>query len=465
MILPVNLSHRLNVLDFGADHRGGEDSSRAFNLAIEEASQKRSVVYVPPGRYLMKAPIILKSNVVIFIERDALIEFAPEYYNYPVVETRREGIHQCQASPLIFGENLRNIAIVGEGAIDGRGERWWYIKRSRVTEELWKKIVESGGGYVDEETKTWWPTKRAYEGSRIYKEYMSKGLKPPRDVCENYREFFRPQMLQLVNSENITIYGLTFRNSPMWNLHMLYSKHITIEKVAILAPDYSPNTDGIAIDSSSDVFIRGCLIDVGDDCVVLKSGKNEEGRKIGIPTTNVFVLNSVMKHGHGGIVIGSEMSGSVRNVSIENSVFDGTERGIRIKTARGRGGVVENVIARNIVMRDIVDEAIVIDMFYEPVPPEPVSERTPVVRRVYIQNITCYGAEQAIKLAGLPEMPINDVVIENTMIRARKGVTISNAVNVKLSKVRVEVVERPQLTLENVRNLSMDDTTIEQAQQ
>jgi len=391
MILPVNLSHRLNVLDFGADHRGGEDSSRAFNLAIEEASQKRSVVYVPPGRYLMKAPIILKSNVVIFIERDALIEFAPEYYNYPVVETRREGIHQCQASPLIFGENLRNIAIVGEGAIDGRGERWWYIKRSRVTEELWKKNCRVGRRLCRRgDKRPGGPLRGPTRALGYTKSTCLRAVKPPRDVCENYREFFRPQMLQLVNSENITIYGLTFRNSPMWNLHMLYSKHITIEKVAILAPDYSPNTDGIAIDSSSDVFIRGCLIDVGDDCVVLKSGKNEEGRKIGIPTTNVFVLNSVMKHGHGGIVIGSEMSGSVRNVSIENSVFDGTERGIRIKTARGRGGVVENVIARNIVMRDIVDEAIVIDMFYEPVPPEPVSERTPVVRRVYIQNITCY---------------------------------------------------------------------------
>ncbi|MEM0026454.1 MAG: glycoside hydrolase family 28 protein [Ignisphaera sp.] len=459
------VTQRINVLDYGANPRGGEDSSKAFNMALEEASEKRALVYIPPGKYVLSSPIVLRSNTVILVEKDALIEFVANYSSYPVIETRREGVHQCQVSPLILGKDVKNVAIVGEGVVDGQGQRWWYLKKSRVPEDVWKKIIESGEGYIDEQTKTWWPTKNAFEGSRVYKELTSKGLKPTKDICEQFREFFRPQFLQLRNAENVYIYGVTFRNSPMWNIHILYSKHITIENVTILAPDYSPNTDGIAVDSSSDVYIRGCLIDVGDDCVVLKSGKNEEGRKIGIPTTNVFVNNCIMKRGHGGFVIGSEMSGSVRNVSIENSFFEGTERGIRIKTARGRGGIVENVIARNITMKDIIYEAIVIDMFYESVPPEPVSERTPIIRNIHIQNITCYGAGQAMRLAGLPEMPISDVIIENARLNAAKGAYISNAMNLKLAKVRVISSEGQPMILENVRNISMEDCTAEKHQQ
>ncbi|MEM1644871.1 MAG: glycoside hydrolase family 28 protein [Ignisphaera sp.] len=458
-------THKISVLDFGADPQGNEDSSKAFNIAIEEASKKKALVYIPPGKYTLFSPLILRSNIAMVIEKGALLEFAANYDRYPVIETRREGIHQCQVSPLIFGKDVRNIVIVGEGVVDGRGEHWWYLKKSRVPEEVWRRILESGEGYIDEETQTWWPTRKAFEGYKVYKELTSKGLKPPRNTCEQFREFFRPQLIQLYNAENIRIHGITFKNSPMWNIHILYSKYVTVENVTILAPDYSPNTDGIAIDSSSDIYIRGCLIDVGDDCVVIKSGKNEEGRRIGIPTTNVFVSNCVMKRGHGGLVIGSEMSGSVRNVSIENSIFEGTERGIRIKTTRGRGGVVENVIARNIVMKDIVYEAIVIDMFYEPIPPEPVSERTPIIRGIHIQNIACYSAGQAIRLAGLPEMPISDVVIENTRINATKGAFISNTVNVKLSKVRITSAEGQPIVLENVRNISMDDCTAEKIQQ
>jgi polygalacturonase len=450
-------TQKLNVVDFGADPKGVEDSSKAINLAITEASKKRAIVYIQSGRYLLLSPLNLESDTMIFIERDTILEFLPMYGNYPIIETRREGLHMCQISPFIFGKNIKNVAIIGEGVIDGKGEKWWYIKKSKVSEETWKKLKESGEGYIDEETNTWWPSRRAFEGYKLYKEITRKGLKPSREICEQYREFFRPQLLQLFNAENVYIYGLTFRNSPMWNIHVLYSKHVTIDNVRIEAPDYSPNTDGIVIDSSSDVTIRGCTIDVGDDCVVLKSGKNEEGRKIGIPTTNVYVYNCLMKKGHGGIVIGSEMSGGVKNVAVENCIFEGTERGIRIKTARGRGGTVENVYVRNIIMKDIVYEAIVIDMFYEQIPPEPVSERTPIIRGIRIQNIVCQGAGQAIRLLGLPEMPITDIVMENVKIRAVKGAVISNVSNIRLSRISIVSNEEMPIIFENVKGVAMED--------
>ena len=456
-MLSLIATQKLSVLDFGADPRGAEDSSEAINLAITEASRKRAIAYIPSGKYLLTSPLNLKSGVVLLIESGAVLEFLPMYSSYPIVETRREGLHMCQVSPFVFGKDIKNVAIIGEGVIDGDGWKWWYIKKSRVTKDMWRKLVESGEGYVDEETGTWWPSRKAFEGYKLYKEFKSKGLKPSKEMCEQYREFFRPQLLQLFNAENVYIHGITFRNSPMWNIHILYSKHVMIENVKIDAPEYSPNTDGIVVDSSSDVTIRGCTIDVGDDCVVLKSGKNEEGRKIGIPTTNVHVFNCVMKKGHGGVVIGSEMSGGVKNVAVENCLFEGTEKGIRIKTARGRGGVVENVYVRNIVMKDIVHEAIVIDMFYERVPPEPVSERTPVIRGIRIQNIVCRGAGQAIRLAGLPEMPINDIIMENVKIQADKGATISNVLNIKLSRISIVSRDGTPIAIENVRNLIMED--------
>uniref|UniRef100_A0A7J3I7Q0 Glycoside hydrolase family 28 protein n=2 Tax=Ignisphaera aggregans TaxID=334771 RepID=A0A7J3I7Q0_9CREN len=456
MWLIDTMGQRFNVVDFGADSKGGEDSSRAFNTAIEEASEKKGVVYIPPGEYLVTT-ILLKSNTVVFMERDAFIKFSSDFDRYPVIETRREGQHQCQTSPMIFGRDVRNVALIGEGVVDGQGQQWWYIKRSRVSEEMWKNIVDSGRGFIDEEQQIWWPSKRAFEGYKLYRELVAKGVKPTEDICKQYHEFFRPQLLQLYNAENVLISGVTFKNSPMWNVHLLYSQHVTVESILITAPDYSPNTDGIVVDSSSDVHIRGCFIDVGDDCVVIKSGKNEEGRRIGKPSMNIYVSSCTMRRGHGGFVIGSEMSGGVRNATIENCVFDGTERGVRIKTARGRGGIVENVIARNIVMRDIVYEAIVIDMFYEPLPPEPVSERTPAIRGVYMYNIVCDGAGQAVRLSGLPEMPIRDIVIENARIRARRGILLSNVTSARLSKIRISSLEGPVLVLDNTDGVTLDD--------
>ncbi|MGC8571117.1 MAG: glycoside hydrolase family 28 protein [Caldivirga sp.] len=445
-----------NVLNFGADPKGLNDSTDAINAAITSANESGGgIVYIPPGRYVSRN-IILKSNVTLFLDHDAIWSFSTDYKSYPIIETRREGIHHCGVMPLIFGKDVKNVKIMGEGVFNGQGYAWWPIRRSRVNEDQWKKLIESGG-VVDEERGVWWPTRNALEGERVFRRLISEGKKPSGEVCESYREFFRPQLLQLYNAYNVTIEGVTFSDSPMWTIHVLYSRHVDIINTSSIAPDYSPNTDGIVIDSSSDVELRGCLVDVGDDCLVIKSGRDEEGRRIGIPSENIHALNCIMKRGHGGFVIGSEMSGGVRNVLMRNSVFDGTERGVRIKTTRGRGGVVENIEVTNIRMINIKYEAVTIDMFYEKHPPEPASERTPKVRGVSIRNITCDGAGQAILINGLPEMPIEDLVMENIRVNSSKGIFIENAVNVKLSKVRVLAKEKPVLSLNNVRNLILED--------
>ena len=444
-----------SVVEYGADPRGVEDSTDAINNAIASASESGGIVYIPPGTYLSRN-IVLRSSVTIFISKGAVVKFSTDYSKYPIVETRREGIHHCGVMPLIFGKDVRNVRIMGEGTFDGQGHAWWPIRRFRVSEDFWRKLVESGG-FVDEEGNTWWPTRNAMEGGLVFRRLMDEGKKPNQEVCEKYREFFRPQLIQLYNAENVSIEGVTFKDSPMWTIHILYSRHVTLVNTVSIAPDYSPNTDGIVIDSSSDVEVRGCLIDVGDDCLVVKSGRDEEGRRIGIPSENIRAYNCVMRRGHGGLAIGSEMSGGVRNVTLENSIFEGTERGIRIKTARGRGGVVENVNVVNVKMKDIIHEAITIDMYYEKRPPEPASERTPRIRGVYIRNITCDGAEQAIYMNGLPEMPIEDVVIENFEASSNRGIFIDNAVGVRLSKVKVRVKTQPTITVNNVKDLVLQD--------
>ncbi|WP_291767006.1 glycoside hydrolase family 28 protein [Caldivirga sp. UBA161] len=444
-----------NVLDFGADPKGLEDSTNAINNALASAEETGGIVYIPPGNYTSRN-IILRNNITLLIDRGAVWRFSTDYKSYAIIETRREGLHHCGVMPLIFGKDVRNVNIIGEGVFDGQGHAWWPIRRFRVDEVYWRRLIESGG-IVDEEGRTWWPTKNAMEGEMLFRKLINEGKKPSREDCERYREFFRPQLLQLYNAENVTIEGITFKDSPMWTIHVLYSRHVTIMGTSSIAPEYSPNTDGIVIDSSSDVELRGCLVDVGDDCLVIKSGRDEEGRRIGIPSENIHALNCIMKKGHGGFVIGSEMSGGVKNISVENSVFNGTERGVRIKTTRGRGGVVENINVTNIRMVNIKYEAVVIDMFYEKHPPEPASERTPKVRGISIRNITCDGAGQAILVNGLPEMPIEDLIIENIKVTSNKGVLIENADNVKLSKVRVLAKESPVLSLNNVKNLTLED--------
>lgn len=458
--LDTPMLRKLNVLDFGADPKGVEDSTEAFNTALRSVSESGGgIVYIPPGIYLSRS-ILLQNNTILYLDHGATIKFSTDYDKYQVVETRREGIHQCQVIPLVFGFNVRNIAVVGEGVFDGVGEAWWPIKKRKLLESEWKRLIESGG-VVDEETNTWYPTKKTLEGAKIIRELSKRGEKPSIDHCEKYKDFFRPQLFQIYNAENALIRGPTFKNSPMWTLHILYSKNVTIEDVKSVAPYYSPNTDGLVIDSSHNVYVRGCLIDVGDDCLVIKSGRDEEGRRIDKPSYNIFVFNCTMLRGHGGVVIGSEMSGGVWNVIVENTEFIGTERGIRIKTQRGRGGIVENVIIRNVTMKDIIYEAITIDMHYTKLQPELVSERTPIIRNMSIDNVRCNRAEVGIYLNGLPEMPIEDVTIENIRMFTTQGAIIDNVKGLRMRKVKFVAEREPILIMNNTINVYLEEVDLE----
>jgi len=461
-LVKEDLGNVINVLDYGAVADGVNDDSKAINDAIEACAEEGGgTVYFGPGRYLT-GPINLKSNVTLYLEEEATILFSRNFDDYPLVETRREGIHLFQCSPLIFGKNLRNVALRGKGVFDGQGDAWRPVVKAEVSEEEWRKLVESGG-VVDEDEEMWWPTSRAFEGKILMEKCKEEGRKPSREECERVREFFRPQLLQLYNCEDVILDGPTFKNSPQWAVHIVYSRNVTVKNIRCLNPWNAANGDGLDIDSSRNVYVTGCYFDVGDDCVCLKSGRDEEGRKIGKPTENVTVENCIMRHGHGGIVIGSETSGGVRNLTVDNCIFDGTERGIRFKTKRGRGGVVENITISNIIMRNIMRQAIVFNMFYGErttqmdIPPEPVSEETPIFRNIRISNVTCEGASSAIEILGLPEMPLKRVTLENIRISAERGVTLQNCGGIRLIRVEVEAKRGPSLECYGVEDLELTD--------
>lgn len=265
----------LNVRDFGAVGNGQVKDTEAFKKAIEASwEQGGGTVYVPAGVYLT-GPIHLKSNITLYIESGATLKFSNDLDDFPLVYTRWEGEEQEAYSPLIYAENAENIAVVGFGTIDGQGEMWWKLHRN-------------------------------------------KELKYP-----------RPRTVCFYRCKNVTIEGIKIVNSPSWTVNPIECENVTVHNVKIQNPYDSPNTDGINPESCEGVRISNCYIDVGDDCVTLKSGT--EDCKVRIPCENIAITNCIMAHGHGGIVIGSEMSGGVRNVVISNCIFEGTDRGIRIK--------------------------------------------------------------------------------------------------------------------------------------
>jgi hypothetical protein len=279
----------------------------------------------------------------------------------------------------------------------------------------------------------------------------------PDDTAQLKRSFLRPPFIQPMYCKNILIEGITITNSPFWTINPEFCENITVNGVTIDNP-HSPNTDGINAESCKYVHVSNCHISVGDDCITIKSGKDVPGRAKNMPAENYTITNCTMLNGHGGVVIGSEMSGGVKKVVITNCVFDGTDRGIRIKTTRGRGGMVEDIRVDNIVMKNIKEQAIVLDMQYTRMPPEPVGERTPQFRNIRLSNITAY-TKQAMYINGLDEMPVQEISLNDIVFEAETGIVIKNAKDITLHNVRVNTKTGSALQVEKTQRLDVDGLT------
>jgi polygalacturonase len=346
-----------------------------------------------------------------------------------MVPARWEGTEVVTFSPLIYGDKVEDVAIAGRGLIDGGGEPWWKEFR-RLKQEL-----DKPGPHT------------VSKGQREFARLNTDRSEWPDDRRMLEAGFLRPPLIQVRDCRNLSISDLTIKNPPFWTINPVRCDGVAVRGVTIDNPDDSPNTDGIDPDSCRNVHISDCHINAGDDCIAIKSGRDRQGRRIGRATENVTITNCTMLHGHAGVAIGSEMSGSVRRVAVSNCVFQGTDRGIRIKSTRGRGGVVEDVRVSNIVMSDIKNEAITLNMFYTDAPAEPVSERTPRFRGIHISGVTA-AARQAGTLLGLPEARLEDVTLDDVDIAADTGLVLRDADQVLLRAVRIRTKSGPAITTE-----------------
>lgn len=434
-----------------------------INQAILTSSKNGGgVVSIPQGLWLT-GPIELQSNVNLHIERDAILLFSANLDDYKLVESNWEGEPSWRNQNPISGRNLENIAITGAGTIDGNGQAWRMVKKSKMTASQWKNLVASGG-VVDEKTSIWYPSESALRGAL---ENQSGRILPGITIehYNDFKDYLRPNLLALTSCKRILLEGVTFQNSPAWNLHPLMCEDLTLQNVTVRNPWYAQNGDGLDLESCRNVLVDNCTFDVGDDGICIKSGRDQAGRDRAMPTENVVIRNSVVYHAHGGFVIGSEMSGGARNIWVENCSFIGTDIGLRFKTKRGRGGVVENIYIKNITMANIPGEAILFDMYYDTKDIAqaaelriPVTEETPQFRNFYIDNIQVKGANKAIFFRGLPEMHIQNIAINNATIEAKSGIEIIEASNISLKNITLNTIDtKPITSVANSKNIQFDN--------
>jgi len=422
-----------NVIAYGAKNDSSIKCTGAIKKAIAAASRTGGgTVYFPAGKYLTGA-IHLKSNITIFIEAGAELHFSDDFNDYlPMVESRYEGVDVTSFSPLFYAYKAENITIRGRGTINGHGKKWWdFVER-----------------YKEEQPRTKW---------QYLFDSLNKNILLPDDARQMKTGFLRPPFIQPMYCKNVLIEGITIINSPFWTVNPEFCENVTVTGVTINNP-HSPNTDGINPESCRYVHISNCHISVGDDCITIKSGKDIPGRTKAMPAENYTITNCTMLNGHGGVVIGSEMSGGIKKISISNCIFDGTDRGIRIKTARGRGGVVEDIRVDNIIMKNIKEQAIVLDMEYAKVKDEPLSERTPQFRNIRFSNITAY-TNQAMYINGLAEMPVQEISLNDVVFEAVTGITIKNARDIEFHQVRINTKTGPALHAEKTERLTIDAVT------
>jgi polygalacturonase len=430
-----NAGYVYDVREFGALTDGKTKSTASIRRAIEAAvAGGGGTIFFPAGE-ILTGPIHLKSNITLLIDAGAVLKFSQDFDDYlPMVFSHWEGTEVTNFSPLVYGNQLENVSIHGRGVLDGQGEAWW---------NFWKALELGEAARGGRKTDSKWQREFARH---------NQGIPLPDDTRRIEMGFLRPPFIQILNSKNVSIRDVTIRNSPFWTVNPVFCDNVTISGVTIENPDAAPNTDGIDPESCTNVRISDCHISVGDDCVCIKSGRDEPARRINRPAENHTITNCTMLRGHGGVVIGSEMSGGVRNVAISNCVFDGTDRGIRLKSTRGRGGTIENVRASNIVMRHIREEAITLNLHYTNAPREAVSARTPHFRGIHLSEISG-DAEKAGALLGLEEAPLEEISLSNIALSTRKGFVIRDAANVELQTVRIHVDEGPAITAERTQNL------------
>jgi polygalacturonase len=466
------------ITKFGAKPDGVTLNTRSINDAINASSKRGGGVVVIPTGLWLTGPIELKSNVNLHLQKNALLQFTSDFSQYKLVEGNWEGLPQMRNQSPISATAATNIAITGLGIIDGAGEAWRMVKKDKLTESQWKKLVASGGVLSDDK-KSWYPSEAWLVANKMKNPGQISPEKTP-EFYQSIKDFLRPNLLVLTKCNKILLEGVTFQNSPAWCLHPLMSENITIRNINVKNPWFAQNGDGLDLESCKNVLVENSVFDVGDDGICIKSGRDAEGRKRGMPTQDVIVRNCTVYAAHGGFVIGSEMSGGAKNIWVDDCTFIGTDIGLRFKTTRGRGGVVENIFIKNIAMKNIPGEAILFDMYYaaqDPIalngekrePPKvetkPVTEETPQFKNIYIKNVVVNGAQKAIFVRGLPEMNVKNIVMEDMVMQSKEGLDMTEGTGIVLKNVQLYTENKnPVMNIHNSQDIALTNVKYNDAE-
>ena len=405
------------ITKYGALSDGKTLATEAFRKAIDECSRKGGGrVVVPAGEFLTGA-IHLKSNVNLHVSKGATIKFATDVKDYlPIVHTRWEGMELMHISPLIYAYEQTNIAITGEGTLDGQGKSYFW---------KWHGNPRYGG---DPKVISQRPDR-----DKLY-DLMTRNV-PLTERVFGEGHWLRPQFIQPYKCKNVLIEGVKIIDSPMWEVHPVLCENVTIRKLHI--ETHGPNNDGCDPESCKDVLIEDCFFDTGDDCIAIKSGRNNDGRRLNTPTENVVVRGCTMKDGHGGVTIGSEISGGVRNLFVENCQMDSPDlwNALRVKNNASRGGLLENFYFRNIRVGEVSHAVITVDFNYEE---GAKGGFKPVMRNFYVENVNSRKSKYAMDAQGFPDAPVENMQIKNcTFDNVAEGAIAENMKGVVLENVKI----------------------------
>jgi polygalacturonase len=403
--------HVFNIKDYGAVNGTNVSSTGAIRRAIADCGTLGGgIVEIPAGQYLT-GPFDLTNNMMLEIDEGAVVYFETDRDRYPNVASRWEGLTESGPHPFIWANGLHNVTITGHGTFNGQGAPWW-------------ATMDQG---------------------------ELGNARPNRPIRR------RPDMLQIKDCTDVRVDGVTFTNAPFWHVHLLYSTNVEVANCGIFSPVNSPNTDALQTDSCRDVLVRDCTASVGDDGFGIKSGRDEEGRAVNRPCEDITYQRCHVMHGHSVCAIGSEESGSVRHIRFLDCTGDGTDNGIRLKSMRGRGGVVEDVVASHFTLTDVRTPIILTDNYVQTTP-ESLSVRTPLFHNISIDHVTARGAGTCLLIDGLEEQPIRDIRFEDVDLEGTNGVIINYARNISFKNVRITALTNA-FTVSNSENVSKTGIT------
>jgi polygalacturonase len=445
--VPSFPDHTVSIVDFGAVGDGQTLNTDAFAKAIAACAQAGGGHVVVPAGLWLTGPIVLKSNIDLHADRGALIQFTPDHTAYPMVPREGRGFAAMSA---ITATGQSNIALTGEGIYDGAGDTWRPAQKRKASDDQWKELLAKSTA-LSNHGLYWWPTEEAMNGENYLAAMKERTPNPTADDYLPARDFLRPPLIAMHLCQNILVDGVTLRNSPSGLFEPDRCTNLTISNATFFNEWWAMNGDGMDINNCFNVAVYRCTVSTGDDAICMKaSGAKLLPDEAGLQ--RVIVAECTVYHGHGGFVVGGSTDSGMNDLWCTQCQFINTDVGIRAKSGIGHGGLVQNITVDHIVMKDILNEAILFTTFYDNTPTSnaavkvPLSRdpaKTPEFKDFHISDVYCLGARSAISITGLAQRPVHDLTFDRVVITARRGFSATDAKDITLRQVKINSTEAP----------------------